>query len=124
MITRAVFFFVFALINCNPRPYRPQGSYSGLVAFKEITYHIYLNWEGAMPVVENVTFKAEPFSLDTIYFQHDSLHFRIKEFYSEYNGRFDRTANRITGQWIDEDSISHPLEFAAALPATVSGSNP
>lgn len=102
----------------------PHGSYSGLLAFKEITYHIYLIWEGDMPVVENVTFKAEPFTLDTIYFLHDSLHFRLKDFYSEYNGLFDRTTNRITGQWIDEDTVSHPLEFAPALPDTVSGLNP
>jgi hypothetical protein len=123
-MTRIVCFFACILVACSPPSSTPKGSYSGLLKFREITYHIYLNWDATLPIVENVTFKAEPFSLDTIYFRHDSLHFRIKDFYSEYNGRFDPITNRITGLWTDEDSISHPLVFAPARPDTVSGLNP
>jgi CubicO group peptidase (beta-lactamase class C family) len=118
-------FLLFILIlSCTSSPRQPTGSYFGLLKFPSITYHIYLDWQQPKPVVINTTFKASEFALDTIYFHDDSLHFRLKEFYSEYKGHFNKETNRIIGQWIDEDSTAHPLEFVAANPDTVAGLRP
>ena len=116
--------FLLLLLGCNSSNQHPAGSYIGILQFPSITYHIYLDWHQPKPLVINTTFKASEFALDTIYFHDDSLHFRLKEFYSEYKGHFNKETNRITGQWIDEDSIAHPLEFIAANPDTVLGLRP
>ena len=123
-MTRAFIPLVLLLLNCTPQVGTPVGGYVGFLKFPNITYHIYLNWNTSVPSVQNVTFKADEFSLDTIYYRHDSLHFRLKEFYSEYNGIYNRKANRVTGQWIGEDSTVYPLEFIPVLSDTVSGLHP
>ncbi len=117
-------FILLVLIGCSTPYEHPTGSYNGLLKFPSITYHIYLDWEKPRPVVINTTFKASEFQLDTIFYSNDSLHFRLKEFYSEYKGRFNKETNRITGQWTDEDSVDHPLEFVAVNPDTVLGLYP
>jgi CubicO group peptidase (beta-lactamase class C family) len=119
------YLLLFLILNgcANTHP-RPGGSYLGLLAMPGITYHIFLDNQGAAPVLYNATFKGDPFPLDTIYFSGDSLRFRMKEYYSEYKGRFDPATNRIEGIWIDEDSLAHPLHFKAVMPDTVSGLHP
>lgn len=107
----------------SPTP-PPKGDYIGLLKFPTITYHIHLGWHGTLPIVNNVTFKAQEFSLDTIYAQEDSLRFRLSDFYSEYKGRYDPSTKRIIGQWIGEDSIAYPLNFIPALGDTISGLHP
>ena len=115
---------VLLLAACTSPSPPPKGDYLGLLKFPTITYHIYLDWQGALPVVKNVTFKAEEFSLDTIYVQDDSLHFRLKDFYSEYRGLYNHNTHHITGQWIGEDSTAYPLDFVPALGDTISGLHP
>lgn len=117
-------FLLIYLLSCTSSTRQPSGGYLGFLKFPSITYHIYLDWQQPKPVVINTTFKASEFALDTIYYHNDSLHFRLNEFYSEYKGHFNKETNRITGQWIDEDSIAHPLEFFAVNPDTVSGLRP
>jgi len=120
---RYIFLF-FVLAGCANNPPKPGASYLGLLSMPDVTYHLFLDNQGAVPVLYNVTFKANPFPLDTIYFFGDSLHFRMKEYYSEYKGRFDAKTNRIEGIWIDEDTLAHPLHFKAVMPDTVSGLHP
>lgn len=117
-------FILIILLGCASAPKTPTGSYLGLLKFPNITYHIYIDWNQPKPVVMNATFKAEEFSLDTIYFYNDSLHFRLGDFYSEYNGKFNKVLNRIEGHWIGEDSTLYPLDFISVRPDTVSGLNP
>lgn len=121
---RYVSLILIALLGCTSLPQTPSGSYLGLLQFPEITYHIYIDWSGPVPVVLNTTFKAQEFSLDTIYFSNDSLHFRLGDFYSEYNGKFNKSLNRIEGQWIGEDSVRYPLDFISVMADTVSGLTP
>jgi CubicO group peptidase (beta-lactamase class C family) len=80
--------------------------------------------QGTQPEVINVTFKANVFPLDTIYFHHDSLYFRLAEYFSEYNGRYNHETGRITGHWTGENSKKYPLEFIPVNPDTVSGLHP
>ncbi|AYB32536.1 serine hydrolase domain-containing protein [Chryseolinea soli] len=121
---RAYLFLFLLLAGCANTHPKPGGSYLGLLAMTGITYHLFLDNQGPAPVLYGVTFKADPLPLDTIYFKGDSLHFRMKEYYSEYKGRFDAGANRIEGIWIGEDSLAHPLVFQAVMPDTVSGLHP
>lgn len=121
---RYVTFILMVCLGCSASHQTPSGSYLGLLQFPDITYHIYLDWSGQKPVVVNTTFKAQQFSLDTIYFLHDSLHFRLHDFYSEYKGKFNRARNRIEGQWIGEDSVQYPLDFISVKSDTVSGLTP
>jgi len=114
---------LIALLGCTSSQI-PSGSYLGLLKFPDITYHIYLDWSGPVPRVLNTTFKANEFTLDTIYFAQDSLHFRLSDFYSEYHGKFDKSLNRIEGQWIGEDSVRYPLDFISVMADTVSGLTP
>lgn len=116
--------FLLVLVGCSTTPSMPEGDYLGLLRFPSITYHIYLDWNSPTPRVLNTTFKANEYELDTLYFKNDSLHFRLKEFYSEYKGRFDKTTNSILGQWIGEDSTTYPLTFLPALADTISGLHP
>jgi CubicO group peptidase (beta-lactamase class C family) len=121
---RSLALLLLLFFGCTSRTALPKGDYVGLLKFPSITYHIYLDWHGALPVVKNVTFKAEKFSLDTLYVEHDSLHFRLKNFYSEYRGCYNRNTNQITGQWIGEDSSVYPLNFVGAQADTISGLHP
>lgn len=116
-------FLLVCLLSCQDLP-SPKGDYLGLLKLKNITYHIYLNWRKPVPVVVNVTLKAGEFSLDTIFLKGDSVHFRLKDFYSEFAGRYDGKTNSIGGQWISEDSIHYPLLFLPVLADTVSGLHP
>ncbi|MEK6781695.1 MAG: serine hydrolase [Bacteroidota bacterium] len=115
---------VLLFVMCTSHAPTPSGDYIGFLKFPGITYHIYLGWQGALPVVKNVTFKAGEFSLDTLYFTNDSLHFRLHDFYSEYRGHYNRNTNQITGLWIGEDSTVYPLNFVAANGDTISGLHP
>jgi CubicO group peptidase (beta-lactamase class C family) len=115
---------LIVLLGCTSAPQTPSGSYLGLLKFPEITYHIYIEWNGPQPLVINTTFKANQFSLDTLYFKDDSLHFRLSDFYSEYKGKFNTSLNRIEGQWIGEDSTHYPLDFIPVMADTVSGLTP
>jgi CubicO group peptidase (beta-lactamase class C family) len=118
------FVVLFILAGCANTHPKPGGSYLGLLAMTDITYHLFLDNRGTTPVLYNVTFKAQAFPLDTIYFSGDSLRFRMKEYYSEYKGRFDPATNRIEGIWIGEDSLTYPLHFMAVMPDTVAGLHP
>ena len=106
------------------QPDRPAKNYLGLLRFPDITYHIYLTMQGTQPEVINATFKANQFPLDTIYFRHDSLYFKLAEYFSEYHGLYQHETGRITGYWTGEDSKRYPLEFIPVNPDTVSGLRP
>jgi Beta-lactamase len=120
---RLSFILILLLAGCTPAR-QPTGSYLGLLQFPDITYHIYLNWSKKLPVVTNTTFKAEEFSLDTLYFVADSLRFQLHDFYSEYKGKWNPDKNQIDGVWIGEDSVHYPLTFIPVSADTVSGLHP
>jgi CubicO group peptidase (beta-lactamase class C family) len=116
---------LLAVTACSARPSVPPANhYLGLLRFPDITYHIYLTMEGTQPEVINVTFKANKFPLDTIYFRHDSLYFRLAEYFSEYHGLYHHETGRITGYWTGEKHKRYPLEFIPVNPDTVSGLHP
>lgn len=106
------------------QPDRPAQNYLGLLRFPDITYRIYLRLQGTQPELINATFKADKFPLNTIYFQHDSLYFRMAEYFSEYHGLYSRATGRITGKWTGENHKRYPLEFIPVDPDTVSGLHP
>lgn len=119
-----VLLLLIFIFGCSKHTETLSGNFVGVLNFPTITYQIYLNAQGETPVVMNATFKAKAFELDTIWFKDDSLYFQLKEFYSVYKGHYDRTHNRISGQWYDEDTVAHSLDFLAADPDTISGLQP
>lgn len=124
-MNRIFIFILLFVIACSTRQSAPPiNTYLGLLRFPDITYHIYLDMQGAQPEVINATFKASAFPLDTIYFHHDSLYFRLADYFSEYSGRYSHETGRITGHWTGEDSTKYPLDFLPVNPDTVSGLHP
>ena len=124
-MNRIIIFMLLAATACFARQSAPRANhYLGLLRFPDITYHIYLTMEGAQPELINATFKADKFPLDTIYFHHDSLYFRMAEYFSEYHGVYQHETGRITGRWTGENHKQYPLEFIPVNPDTVSGLHP
>lgn len=122
---RIIIVMLIAATTCSAQKPDPSAkSYMGLLPFPDITYHIYLTLQGDQSELINATFKAEKFPLDTIYFHHDSLYFRLAEYFSEYHGRYHYETGRITGYWTGEKSRRYPLEFIPVNPDTVSGLHP
>ncbi|HEY9049102.1 MAG TPA: serine hydrolase [Ohtaekwangia sp.] len=120
-----LFFLLSVLLfGCGSSTPPPSGDYLGLLSFPNITYHIYLKSRPEKLSLINATFKAEEFPLDTIYFDKDSLHFTLKEFYSEYKGKYDPATNTIQGIWLDDDTLAHPLKFTITDPNTLPGLHP
>ncbi len=114
---------VLALAGCTASTRPPTGDWFGQLSLSGINYRLCFNLDHHPPLL-NVTFRAREIALDTLYFQNDSLHFRLKEFYSEYSGRFDREKKTIDGFWTGEDSARYPLNFVPALTDTILGLHP
>lgn len=102
---------------CHPPS--PTGNYYGRLKIDNYTYRLYLNLSNS--TLMTVGFRGNEIPLDTLYFKNDTLHFARKDFYSEFNGYYDNRIKTIIGQWIAEDSISHPLTFVPVLADTIIG---
>jgi len=102
----------------------PTGQWVALVPYESITYRMVLDTKLAKPRLFNVTFKRYDVPMDTIFFDGDSLHFLFGEFYTGFDGSYDKRSNLIRGTWIKEDSVRIPVTFEPAVADTVLGMYP
>lgn len=100
-----------------------EGEYLGILKLSTRTFQLYLNLEDN-PSIQNVTFKAQEFPLDTLYRKNDSLFFVSEDHTVAYRGKYDRLSKSITGQWIIEDTIFRKLDFVPVNPDTLKGMHP
>lgn len=112
------------IFSCSQQGTR-TGRWLGQIKYPDITYRMVFENTDSTTKLYNVTFKRYDIPMDTIFFHGDSVYLRFSEFFTAFEGHYDRKTNSISGTWIAEDSTRTPVTFKRIKSSdTLRGMNP
>ena len=109
-------------VSCSAQQI-PEGQWLARIPYPDITYRMVLENKPSQQRLYNVTFKRHDVPMDKMIFKNDQVHFKFGEFFTKFEGNYDRTKNEITGTWITEDRVSIHVTFQQVKDDTVLGMN-
>jgi hypothetical protein len=96
----------------------------GLLTINPITYRLYLSEAESGSRLFILNPKANEIPLDTFFHRNDSVHFSRADFFSTFEGAYDKRSQTIQGYWTDDGHKKHRITFRPVLPDTLTGLHP
>ena len=118
-----IFTLIVLSIACSENDL-PRHKYYGVMNMDGYRRRFIFDNTGDSSRLTLIGFRGYELPIGDVSFVNDTLRFSRRDIFSGYEGRYNPENGVITGRWISEDSVDHPLNFIPALTDTVVGLNP
>lgn len=115
--------FPIFLKSCVPAEL-PNRDYYGALQIEGYIFRLVFSNKDQEPSLTIVGLRGNEIPINNVSFKNDTLRFSRADIFTNYRGHYDANTGSITGRWIGEDSIAHPLTFLPVLRDTIVGLNP
>jgi CubicO group peptidase (beta-lactamase class C family) len=119
-MTRTTIFLLLLLSSCNRAPFNHK-YYFGILKQREGSYRLYLDLADRTPQLQVVGMRGYPLPLKNISIKDDHVSFERSDEYARFAGVYNKITGGISGIWISDDTVSHPLDFVPVLRDTIKG---